>query len=165
MSDYTPLSEDVLIMLGAYVDGALTEDERASVQAMADADPRIATEREELFALNDDMRGAFDELLDMPLPAEITEAAKPVDTTMPAPANTNRAPWRAIAASTSARLSPSPRLIYENRCGDAGPPRARRNYRNTLAAVSVWLAQSKICKPCPRCRLCQPCCRAFRKAG
>jgi len=40
MSEYTPLSEDLLIMLGAYVDGELTEEERAAVEDMASKDPR-----------------------------------------------------------------------------------------------------------------------------
>ena len=95
MSEYTPLSEDLLIMLGAYVDGELTEEERAAVEDMASKDPRIAEELEGLFALNNDLRDVFNGLLEKPVPAEIIEATKPT----PAPANTNKAPLRALAAS------------------------------------------------------------------
>ncbi|WP_273510017.1 anti-sigma factor family protein, partial [Planktotalea frisia] len=77
MSEYTPLSEDLLIMLGAYVDGELTEDERAAVEDMANKDPRIAEELEGLFALNNDLRDVFNGLLEKPVPAEIIEATKP----------------------------------------------------------------------------------------
>ena len=97
MSDHTPFSEDLLIMLGAYVDGELTADERLAVEEMASKDPRIAEELESLFALNNELRGVFDELLDKPVPAELAAATKL--TPASAPANSNRAPLRALAAS------------------------------------------------------------------
>ena len=95
MSDHAPLSEDLLIMLGAYVDGALTDDERLTVEDMANNDPRIATELEALFSLNNDLRGALDGLLEKPVPPELTNAVQPA----PQATNINRSPMRAIAAS------------------------------------------------------------------
>jgi hypothetical protein len=47
-----------------------------------------------LFALNDDMRDAFDGLLDMRAPPALSDS--PISN--PVPANTNRAPWKALAA-------------------------------------------------------------------
>jgi len=58
MSEHAPLSEDLLIMLGAYVDGELTEDERATVEDMANKEPRIAEEQQSAMALAG--RVAFD---------------------------------------------------------------------------------------------------------
>ena len=95
MSDHAPLSEDILIMLGAYVDGALTEEEASTVEEMCNADPRIATELNGLFALNADIRDAMDGMLDMPVPPALEDAARAA----PVVANTNKTPMRAIAAS------------------------------------------------------------------
>lgn len=47
-----------------------------------------------MFALNDDMRDAFDGLLDMRAPPALSDS--PISN--PVPANTNRAPWKALAA-------------------------------------------------------------------
>lgn len=60
MIDRTPLSEDILILLGAFVDGALTEEERAIVEDMAEKDPRISAELEGLLELNTDLQDVFD---------------------------------------------------------------------------------------------------------
>ncbi|MGH1575708.1 anti-sigma factor family protein [Planktotalea sp.] len=92
MSDQTPLSEELLVWLSAYVDGVLNEAERAEVDALVARDPQVAAELEALFALDDDIRGAFDGLLDEPAPMPDVLSSRP------APANTNRAPWRAMAA-------------------------------------------------------------------
>lgn len=97
MSEQTPLSEELLVWLSAYVDDVLNEAERAEVDALVATDPRVAAELEALFELNDDIRGAFDSLLDMPAPAPVIPApASPA--AVPEPANTNRAPLRALAA-------------------------------------------------------------------
>jgi anti-sigma factor RsiW len=104
MSDQTPLSDELLIWLSAYVDGELTEEERAKVDALAAKDPRVSAELEALFELNTDLRGAFDELLSEPMPETLTLAPAPIDpvtpveTPAPIAANTNRAPWRSLAA-------------------------------------------------------------------
>lgn len=115
MSDTAPLSDELMVWLSAYVDGALSEEERAEVDTLAARDPRVAAELEMLFALNDDLRAAFDTLLEEPMPAAWDVAApdaQPADaqpasqtqmqmqpqTPIAAPANTNRAPWRAMAA-------------------------------------------------------------------
>lgn len=94
MNDHAPLSEELLVWLSAYVDGALNDEERAEVNKAAAQDPAIAAELDALFALNDDMRDAFDGLLDMPAPPALS------DNMMSAPvvANTNRSPWKALAA-------------------------------------------------------------------
>jgi len=84
MSEHAPLSEDLLIMLGAYVDGELTEDERATVEDMANKEPRIAEELESLFSLNADLRDVFDGLLEKPVPPELAKATEPL----------RRSPWR-----------------------------------------------------------------------
>ena len=101
MSEHAPLSDELMVWLSAYVDGALSDEERGEVDTLAAEDPRVAAELEALFALNDDLRGAFDTLLEKPMPASwdaepappALNAARPV-----ALANTNRAPWRALAA-------------------------------------------------------------------
>ena len=95
MSDHTPFSEDLMIMLGAYVDGALTADECQTVDEMAANDASIAAELESLFLLNIDLNSAMDSLLDMPIPPETAQFAAPA----PTPANTNAVLLRALAAS------------------------------------------------------------------
>ncbi|MEP5155197.1 anti-sigma factor, partial [Planktotalea sp.] len=66
-------------------------------------DPRVAAELEALFELNTDLRGAFDELLAEPVPETLSLAPssitpEPETTPALAAANTNRAPWRSLAA-------------------------------------------------------------------
>jgi anti-sigma factor RsiW len=87
MSDHASFSEDLMIMLGAYVDGALTADECQTVDEMAANEPSIAAEHENLFLLNTDLNSVMDSLLDMPIPPA------------PMPADTNATPLRALAAS------------------------------------------------------------------
>ena len=91
MSDHAPFSEDLMIMLGAYVNGTLTADECQTVDEMAANDPRSAAELESLFLLNTDLNSAMDSLLDMPIPPKTAQFATPA----PMPANTNAAPLRA----------------------------------------------------------------------
>ncbi|WP_439143486.1 hypothetical protein [Planktotalea sp.] len=95
MTDRTPISDDILIMLGAYVDGALTQEERTIVEDMTEKDPRISEELEGLLELNTDLQDVFDGFLAKPVPAEIVASARP----LPAASNTNKAPMRALAAS------------------------------------------------------------------
>ena len=95
MSDHAPFSEDLMIMLGAYVNGTLTADECQTVEEMAANDPSSAAELESLFLLNTDLNSAMDSLLDMPIPPKTAQFATPA----PMPANTNAAPLRALAAS------------------------------------------------------------------
>ena len=109
MNDQSPLSEELLIWLSAYVDGELTEEERAKVDAMAVKDARISEELNALFILNDDLKEAFGGLLHEPIPEalsltrEVPEAGlispinAPSDEMVQA-ANTNRAPLASLAA-------------------------------------------------------------------
>lgn len=107
MTGTAPLSDELMLWLSAYVDGALNDDDRAEVEALAARDPRVAEEIEALVALNDEIGTAFGTLLEQPVPAPVTAAAQlpdpnpAADTLAPeTAANTNRAPgWRALAAS------------------------------------------------------------------
>lgn len=94
MIDQTPLSDELMVWLSAYVDGVLSDEDRAEIDALAAQDPRVAAEIEALFALNDDLRAAFDTLLEQPAPAAGIEPSVPA----PETANSNRAPWRSLAA-------------------------------------------------------------------
>lgn len=101
MSDQSPLSDELLVWLSAYVDGELTDEERAKVDALALKNPRVTAELDALVALNDDLRGAFDDLLSDPIPEPLSHAlmqAVPNEIPTPIAANTNRAPWRSLAA-------------------------------------------------------------------
>ena len=95
MSDHAPLSEDLMIMLGAYVDGAPTADECQTVDEMPANEPSIAAEHENLFLLNTDLNSAMESLLDMLIPPETAQSATPA----PMPADTTATPLRALAAS------------------------------------------------------------------
>ena len=134
MSDHAPLSEDILIMLGAYVDGALTEDEAAMVDQMCASDPRIAAELEGLFALNADLRGAMDGMLDMPVPPALSSAATPP----PVAANTNKAPWSALAASLLIGVALGAGGMWFNNNGGVNPA---EQPGTQIASARSWLAE------------------------
>ena len=66
-----PSDEDLMTVLGAYVDGELTPEEQAEVEAMAAADPAVQAELDVLAALDLDLRDGFDALLAEPAPATL----------------------------------------------------------------------------------------------
>lgn len=104
MSDTAPLTDDLLIWLSAYVDGALSVEESARVEALAAEDPRVAQELRALVALNEDLRLAMDGLLEQPVPAALTQGLAPSEPVQPKreAANSPAAPrmqWRAMAAT------------------------------------------------------------------
>lgn len=90
------LSEELQMKLGAYVDGALEPDDRKEVEALSAADPAVAAEIQALTALNRNITAAFDLLLGDPKDAPQEE---PDPITAPTPANDNRPPFLAMAAS------------------------------------------------------------------
>jgi anti-sigma factor RsiW len=72
-------SDEALV---AYLDGELDADERRHVEAWLDADPAV---RERLTALarSDDLvRGAFEDIVDEPVPARLTAAARGLSETV-----------------------------------------------------------------------------------
>ena len=79
--------EDLTTVLGAYVDGELTAEERAEVETMAASDPAVQAELDIIEALNLDLREGFSELLEEPVPPGLipTEAAAPAAGPEPAP--------------------------------------------------------------------------------
>jgi hypothetical protein len=64
--------------LQAYVDGELTPDARARVDAAIAADPALARKVERERALRARLRGAFDPVLDEPVPARLQALLEPV---------------------------------------------------------------------------------------
>lgn len=86
----TELSEELQMKLSAYVDDALDPETRQEVEALIAAEPAVAAEVEALFSLNDDIGAAFDLLLEEP-----EEQPAP----LLVPANENRTPFLAVAAS------------------------------------------------------------------
>lgn len=79
--------EDLTTVLGAYLDGELTAEERTEVEAMAASDPAVQAELDIIEALNLDLREGFSELLEEPVPPELIPApvSAPVAAPQPAP--------------------------------------------------------------------------------
>lgn len=85
----------LLERISAYVDGALSPDDMAEIEALAAQDPAVLSEIESLQALDLQLNDAFDQLLDLPgaddLPPALQPAAAKPAAPIP-PANLNRAP-------------------------------------------------------------------------
>lgn len=96
----SPEKDALLDRISAYVDGALPADEAAAFEADMARDPEIAAELDAVLSLEAELNGAFDELLNEPVPAHLVAAA--TVTSAPSVANTDAAPrfWgRQIAAA------------------------------------------------------------------
>ncbi|SIO31793.1 zf-HC2 domain-containing protein [Vannielia litorea] len=74
------MTDDRFNRISAYLDGALSEDEAARLEAEAAADPALAAEIEAAGALDAEIGAAFDALLDAPLPAALTAAVSATTT-------------------------------------------------------------------------------------
>lgn len=85
----------LLERISAYVDGALSPDAMAEIEALAASDPAVLAEIESLQALDLQLNDAFDQMLELPgadaLPPALQPPAPKSAASVP-PANLNRAP-------------------------------------------------------------------------